>query len=190
MCEPKEIHLVAVKHIMRYLQGTLNLGLKYEKVVLDLHGFTNLDWGVSVKDKKSTSGCCFSLGSTMIFWICRKQSSIAQSSIEAEYIAAAMASREVVWLRKLLVGLFGQAIKPTIILCDNQSSIKLSVNPVFHDRSKYIEIPYHYVRDMLDGNIVKLEYICIVDQTADILAKPLSRVKIDHFKRRVGMVEL
>ena len=71
MCEPKEIHLVVVKHIMRYLQGTLNFGLKYEEVDLDLHGFTDSDWGGSVKDKKNTSGC-FSLGTTMISWICRK----------------------------------------------------------------------------------------------------------------------
>ena len=82
----------------------------------------------------------------MISWICRKQSLVAQSSTEAEYIAVAMASREAVWLRKLLVGLFGQAMNPTIIHCDNQSSIKLSVNPVFHDKSKHTEIPYHYVR--------------------------------------------
>ena len=72
MCEPKEIHLVVVKHIMRYLQGTLNYGLKYERGSLDLHGFTDLDWGKSIKVKKSTSGCCFSLGSSMISWICRK----------------------------------------------------------------------------------------------------------------------
>ena len=88
------------------------------------------------------------------------------------------------------MGLFGQAMNPTIINCDNQSSIKLSVNPVFHDRSKHIEIPYHYVRDMVDKNSVKLEYICTADQTADILTKPLSRVKIEHFRKRLGMVEL
>ena len=86
--------------------------------------------------------------------------------------------------------LFGQPMNPTIIHCDNQSSIKLSMNPIFHDRSKHIEIPYHYVRDMVDRNSVKLEYICIADQTADILTKPLSRVKIEHFKRRLGMIEL
>ena len=102
MCEPKEIHLVVVKHIMRYLQGTLNLGLKYEKVGLDLYGFTDSNWNGSVKDRKSTLGCCFSLGSTMILWICRKQSSLAQSSAEAKYIATAMPSREAVWLRKYL----------------------------------------------------------------------------------------
>ena len=104
---------------MRYLQGTLNLGLKYEKVDLDLHGYTNSDWDESITNRKNTSGCCFSLGSAMISWICKKRSSVAQSSIEAEYIAAAMASREVVWPRKLLVGLFGQTMNPTIIHCDN-----------------------------------------------------------------------
>ena len=101
-----------------------------------------------------------------------------------------MTSQEAIWLRKLLVGLFGLAMNPTIIHCDNQSSIKLSVNPIFHDRSKHIEIPYHYVRDMVDRNTGKLEYICTADQIADILTKPLSRVKIDHFRKRLGMVEL
>ena len=88
------------------------------------------------------------------------------------------------------MGLFGKVMNPTIIHCDNQSSIKLSVNPFFHDRSKHIEIPHHYVRDMVDRNSVKLECICTADQTGDILAKPLFKVKIEHFKRRLGMVEL
>ena len=77
MCEPKEIHLVTVKHIMRYLQDTLNVGLKYEKVDLDLHGYTDSEWVGSVTDRKSTSGCCFSLGSTMKSCICKKQASVA-----------------------------------------------------------------------------------------------------------------
>ena len=85
-----------------------------------------------------------------------------------------MVSWEVVWLRKLLVVLFGQPMNPTIIHCDNQSSIKLSETPVFHERSKHIEIPYHYVRDMVDRNIVKLKYIFTADQRKNILTKPLS----------------
>ena len=136
MCEPKEIHLVAIKHIMRYLQHTLNFGLKYEKFSLHLHGFTDLDWGGSVKYKKSASRCYFNLGSAMISWICKKKFSVAQSSTEAEYITTLMASQEEVWMRKLLVGLFWQAMDPTIIHCDNQSSIKLSVNL----GSKHIEV--------------------------------------------------
>ena len=81
-------------------------------------------------------------------------------------------------------------MNPTSSHCDNQSCIKLSMNPIFHDRSKHIEIPYHYVRDMVDRKIVKLEYICTADQTVDIVTKPLSRVKIDHLKKGLGMVEL
>ena len=101
-----------------------------------------------------------------------------------------MGAREAVWLRKLLVGLFGEPLNPTIIHCDNQSCIKLSVNPVFHDRSKHIEIPYHYVRDMVERKVIQLEYVSTNDQTADILTKPLSRIKVEHFRKKLGMVEM
>ena len=100
-------------------EALFNLGLKYEKVGLDLHGYIDSDWARSVIDRKNTLGCCFSLGSAMISWICRQHALVAQSSTKAEYIAAMMASREVVWLGKLLVALFGQAMNPTIIHCDN-----------------------------------------------------------------------
>lgn len=90
----------------------------------------------------------------MISWICRNKASVAQSSTETEYIAAVMGAREVVWLQKLLSSLFCEPMKPTTIHCDNQSCIKLSVNPVFHDRSKHIEIPYHYLRDMVERRAI------------------------------------
>jgi hypothetical protein len=108
-----------------------------------LHGFTDSDWMGSVVDRKSTSGYCFSLGSAMISWSSRKQSPIAQSTAEAEYTAASAASREAVWLRKPLSDLFRTELEPTVIHCDNQSCIKLTENPVFHDRSKHIEMRYH-----------------------------------------------
>lgn len=148
---------------------------------LKLHGFIDSDWAGCVTDRKSTSGCCFSLGSAMISWCNGKQSSIALSSIEAEYIAACVGAREAVWLRKLLAGLFGQSLEPTIIHCDNQSCVKLSVSPVFHDRSKHMEIKYHYVRDMVERNAIQLKYISTDEQTSDILTKPLSRIKFVYF---------
>jgi len=89
------------------------------------------------------------LGSTMISWSSRKQSSIAQSTVEANYIAASGASREAVWLRKLLLDFFSAELEPTIIHYDNLSYIMLSENPVFHDRSKHNEMRYHYIRDMV-----------------------------------------
>lgn len=81
-------------------------------------------------------------------------------------------------------------MKSTTIHCDNQSFIKLSVNPIFHDRAKHIEIPYHYVRDMVEIRVIQLEYINIGDQIADILTKALPKVKVDHFRKKLGLVEM
>jgi hypothetical protein len=114
-----------------------------------LQGYADADWSGSVVDQKNTSGCCFTLGSAMVSWCSRKQSSVALSTTEAEYIALSVAVREVVWLRKLLTYFFDHEMDSTIIHCDNQSCVKLSENPVFHDKSKHIEIKYHYIRDMV-----------------------------------------
>ena len=88
------------------------------------------------------------------------------------------------------MGLFGKPLKPTIILCGNQSCIKLSENQMFHDRSKHIEIPFHYVRDMVEREAIQSEYINTSDQTANILTNPLSKVKVEHFRKKLGMVEM
>ena len=113
---------------------------------------------------------------------------MAQSYIEDEYIDTSIGAREVVRLRKILFGLFGKPLPPTTIYCDNQSCIKLSLNPVFHNRSKHIEIPYHYVRDMVEKNVIKLEYISTEDQIADTLTKPLAKIKLEHFHKELGMI--
>ncbi|XP_059067627.1 uncharacterized mitochondrial protein AtMg00810-like [Cryptomeria japonica] len=118
MCETRQIHFVAAKHILRYVRGTMGYGLKYTSCeVLNLQGFSDSDWAGCVPDRKNTSGCCFSLGSATIFWCSRKQSCVAQSTTEVEYVASCVAASEVVWLRKLLAGLFGQHLEPIVILC-------------------------------------------------------------------------
>jgi hypothetical protein len=182
LVEPRHVHLVAAKHVMRYLKGTLDCGLSYDRDHnFTLSGYTDSDWAGSVVDRKITSGCCFSFGSTMISWQSRKQSSIALSTAEAEYIAACSASCEAIWLRKLLTSLFDLEMEATTILCDNQSYIKMTENHVFHDRSKHIEIRYHYIRDMVQRGALKLLYVSTDEQVADVLTKPLSRVKFEHF---------
>jgi ATP sulfurylase len=114
---------------------------------------------------------------------------MALSSAEAEYVAAWSACGEAVWLRKLIAGLFDLELEETCIFCDNQSCIKLSENPVCHDRSKHIEIKYHYVRDMVQKGAVKLQYISTDEQVADVLTKPLSRVKFEYFRDKLGVVQ-
>eukprot|EP00253_Pinus_taeda_P002664 PITA_02664 len=122
MCEPRKVHWVAAKHILRYLQGTVDYGLDYRQ-------------GDGVRL------------AVVVSWFSGKQQSVALSSAEAEYMAANLASCEAIWLRKMLFGLFDQPLRPSVIYCDNQSCIKLTENPVFHDRSKHIGIKYHFIRD-------------------------------------------
>jgi hypothetical protein len=118
----------------------------------------------------------------------RKKTSVALSTSEAEYIVASVASCEAVWLWKLLTGIFDLELEPTLIHSDNQSCMKLTENPVFHDRSKHIEIKYHYIWDMLQRRVVELQYISTDEQIADILTKPLSRVKYEYFKDKLRVL--
>ena len=103
-------------------------------------------------------------------------------------MAASQASCEAIWLRKMLIGFFGQEMPPTIIHCDNQSCIKLSENPVFHDRSKHIEIMYQFIHDWVQRGEVHLQYISIDDQVEDILIKALPRGKHVYFIDKMGLV--
>ena len=121
MVEPHHFHWVGAKNLLRYLRGTINHGLRYTAGSVILWGYTDADWAGSVVDRKSTSGCCFNLGSASISWMSRKQKSMALSTAEAEYIAASMACCEAVWLRKLFSELFEHVIDTTVIFCDNQS---------------------------------------------------------------------
>jgi hypothetical protein len=125
---------VAAKHVLKYLCGTVDYGLDYHRGDgVRLVGYTDSDWAGCVSDRKSTSGCCFGLGSIVVSWFSRKQKSVALSSANDDYMETSQASCEALWLCKMLVGLFGVQLRPTVIYCDNQSCIKLLENPVFHD---------------------------------------------------------
>ena len=100
-------------------------------------------------------------------------------------MAASQAACEAIWMRKILVGLFGSHLDPMVIHCDNQSCIKLSVNPVFHDRSKHIDIWYHHIRDCVQQKIMLLQYIPMEDQDAGILTKALTRSKFEYHRGRI-----
>jgi hypothetical protein len=125
MFEPRHRHWIVAKHILGYLRGSIAYGLRYTSSggVL-LHGYVDLDWDGSSMYRKSTSGYYFSLGSAMISWSSKKQSSIAQSTAEAKYIAASNASREAEWMGKLLSRLFQERLETIVIHCDNQSCLK------------------------------------------------------------------
>jgi hypothetical protein len=124
----------------------------------------------------------------MTSWHSREQFSIAPSTAVAEYIVACFASCEAIWLRMLLTDLFDQEMEATMILCDNQSCIKMMENLAFHDESKHIEIWYLFIRDMLQRGAIKLQYVNTDEQSVDVSTKPLSRVKFGHFRDKFGIV--
>ena len=114
---------------------------------VQLVGFIDADWAGCVEDRKSTLGCCFSIGLGVVSWFSMKQKLVTLSSTEVEYMAANMAACEGMWLMKLLLGLFECELDATVVQCDNKSGIRLFESPVFHDWSKHIDIRYHFLRD-------------------------------------------
>ena len=190
MVKPTKLFWKVDRHVLRYLRDTSGYGLWYRQSdEVKLHGFMDADWAGSPMDRKSTSGGIFSIGSTTVSWYNRKQRSMALSSVEAEYMAASLAACEVIWMRKILVGLFSSHLDLTVIYSDNQSCIKLSVNPVFHDRSKHIDISYHHIRDCVQRKIMLLSYIPVEDQDANILTKALTRSKFEYHRNKIGVAD-
>jgi hypothetical protein len=164
MVEPGSVHMVGEKRILIYVYGTVDYGLDYVRGDgVSLVGYTDSEWAGCAANKKITSGCCFSLGSGLVSWFSQNQKLVSLSSAEAEYMAASQASCKSIWHRKMLVGLFGQELSLTIIHCDNQSCIKLFENPMFHDRSKNIEIKYHFIRDSVQRGEIQLQYVSTDD---------------------------
>eukprot|EP00253_Pinus_taeda_P029283 PITA_29283 len=143
----------------------------------------------SPSDRKSTSGGIFNLGSAASSWYSRKQRSVALSLADVEYMAASQATCEAIWMRKILVGLFGQRMDPTVIYCDNHSCIKLYENPVFHDRSKHIDIRYNHLRDYVVKRIMLLLYVSTEEQDANISMKALSKCKFKFHRDRIGITD-
>jgi hypothetical protein len=189
MSEPRKLHWVVAKHVLRYLRGTIGYGLRYfSSGEVMLQGYTDSDWARSADDRKSTSGTC--LGSTIISWISRKQKLWHSTLQRQSTLQHVMLVWKQVWLSKLISELFDQVLDSTVIFCDNQSCVKLSENPVFHDRSKHIEIKYYYICDRVQKGEVKLQYISTDEQITDILMKHLSKGKFVYFRDKLGLVEI
>ncbi|XP_042984783.1 uncharacterized protein LOC122313675, partial [Carya illinoinensis] len=168
---PKESHLIAVKRILRYLSGTINLGLWYPKhTSFDLISYTDADYAGCKIDRKSTSGACHFLGHALVSWFSKKQNSVALSTAEAEYVAAGSCCAQVLYMKQQLED-FKLMYNHIPIKCDNTSAINLSKNPIQHSRTKHIEIRYHFLRDHVQKGDIMLEFTNTHDQLADIFTK-------------------
>ena len=144
-------------------------------------GYTDADWAGLTYDRRSTSGYVFSLGSGAVSWSSKKQPTVALSSTKAEYKGPAMAVCDIAWLCKLLQSLGCKVEKPITLYWDNMNSIQLANNPMFHVRTKHIEVHYHYVREKVLAHEIELVYVNTHEQVANIFTKSLGLEKMHKF---------
>ncbi|KAG8475459.1 hypothetical protein CXB51_032225 [Gossypium anomalum] len=181
-------HLQAANRVLRYIKGTLSYGLKFSRNEdLKLIGYTDSDWAGSKDDMKSTSGYAFTLGSTMFCWSSKKQSIVAQSTAEAEYVAAAGVVNQAIWLRKILGDLNLYQKESTEIFCDNKSAVAIAKNPIFHGRTKHFSIKLHVVREMEQAREIELIHCNSEDQVADIFTKALCTSRFIKLRKELGV---
>ena len=185
--DPRESHLTVVKRIFRYLKITTNLGLCYRKLSkCKLVGYCDADYTGDRLERKSTSGSCQFLGENLISWSSKRQSTIALSTAEADYIAVAGCSTQMLWMKSQLenFNIFESNIH---ILYDNTSAICLSKNPILHSRAKQIEIKHHFIRDYIQKGILNLKFINTDHQWANVFTKPLSEDRINFILKHLSM---
>ncbi|KAH9697084.1 hypothetical protein KPL71_023464 [Citrus sinensis] len=176
MENPKTTHFKAAKRILRYIKGTINFGLLYSfSNDYKLVGYSDSDWGGDVDDRKSTTRFVFFMGDTAFTWMSKKQPIVTLSTCEAVYVAATSSVCHAIWLRNLLKELGLPQEEPIEICVDNKSTIALSKNPVFHDRSKHIDTRYHFIRECIARKEVQIKYVKSQDQAANIFTKPLKK---------------
>jgi hypothetical protein len=190
MSKPSHLHLGAAKRVLRYIMGTLEHGIKFEKnAKIEVKGYCDSDWAGSVDDMKSTSGYVFSLGSGVISWCSKKQDTVAQSSAEAEYLAAGLATQQSLWLRRILEDIGEKQEESLLLHCDNKSAIAMAKNPVFHSRTRHINIKHHFIRSVIEDGDVQLVFCSSQDQLADIFTKALPRGRFQQLREAMGVRE-
>jgi hypothetical protein len=181
-----------MKRIIHYVAGTLDHGLYYPRCPGEAHlvRYSDNDHARDIDTSKSTSGILFFFDKCPVNWQSVKQQVVVLSSCEAEYIAASTASTQSLWLVRLLGDLLGRDTRVVELRVDNKSALALAKNPIFHEWSKHIRVRYHFIRGCLEEGSFKACYINTKDQLADLLTKPLGRIKFYKLCSRIGMVKL
>ncbi|PKU64545.1 putative mitochondrial protein [Dendrobium catenatum] len=187
MHDPSVADFQTLKRLLRYIQGTVALGIPIDRGDLQLRAFADADWAADHTDRRSITGFCTFLGSTIISWSAKKQVTVAKSSTEAEYRDISSVTSEVIWLRRLLAELHIPQTEPTTLYCDNTSAIALANNPVFHARTKHIELDYHFISDHIKADAIKILHMSSAEQPADILTKPLPKDRFLFLRSKLNI---
>jgi hypothetical protein len=193
---PHTTHLEAVKRVFRYLIGTKQLKLVLGGDCLSttsnsngIIGFSDADWA-SQLHRHSISGFAFFVGIGAVSWSAKKQPIVTLSSTESEYVALTHATKDILWIHKLLseLSFLYKHQTPTILHCDNQGAIELSKNSRFHARTKHIDVHFHFVRQTVDQGHIQIKYIPTEDMVADMFTKSLARTKFETFRKLLNVI--
>lgn len=177
-----------LKRILRYIKGTLELGLHIRKnKFLVLNAYSDSDWAGCKETRRSTTGICTLLGQNLISWSAKRQATVAKSSTEAEYRALTSAAQELAWLSALLRDLDIPQYRPMILHCDNLSAIYLSANPALHSRSKHFDTDFHYIREQVALGLIETQHIPASQQLANIFTKSLPRRPFVELRSKLGV---
>jgi hypothetical protein len=186
---PTPEHLKAAKHVLRYLASSRNFKLRFGSIDdNEIIGYSDSDYAGDASDRRSTTGYTFFFAGGAIGWASKKQTTVALSSTEAEYMAVSEASRHATWLRTFIRELGFAPDAPTTIYVDNAGSVALAQNPVYHKRTKHIDIRHHYIRECIESNIVQLVQIPTAENIADVLTKNLARDRHALLAGKLGLI--
>jgi transposase InsO family protein len=191
MANPQTSHLQAAKRILRYVAGTRNFGILYPRANdLQVMGYVDADFAGDEDKARSTTGLVFRLGNAPVTWLSKRQSCVALSSSEAEYMGLSAAAQEAAWLEKLARDLGLVSIRPIAIHCDNEASMRMAINPEINHRNKHINAHYHYSRERVGNGDIELFHVPSVEQVADILTKPLGKGLFEKFRTLLNICNL
>jgi hypothetical protein len=187
---PKESHVKAVKRIIRYISGTTDFGICYTfDTNVEIAGYTDSDWAGDANDRKSTSGGAFFVGNNLVSWHSKKQNCVSLSTAQAEYVAAGSCCTQLLWMKHMLAD-YGFKQGLLSLFCDNTSAINISKNPVLHSRTKHIEIRYHFIRNLVEEQLLELTFIPTEQQLADLFTKPLDNLRFTSLRKAIGVCDM
>jgi hypothetical protein len=192
MERPTMEHLSAVKFLLRYIASTKNFGCvqRSSSEQLELVGYSDSDHAGDQDDRKSSTGSLFFINGCPVTWQSVKQHAVALSSCEAEYMDATAMACQAAWLRRLLGELLNKEEETVKLYIDKQSAIQMIKNPVYNECSKHIDTHFHYIRECIEDGKVAVEHIGTTNQLADILTKPLGRIRFQDLRARIGIIDI
>ncbi|KAJ0846586.1 putative RNA-directed DNA polymerase [Helianthus annuus] len=189
MHKPCQSHLDIALRLLRYLKQSPGRGVMFRKIGnFDLSGFVDSDWAKCTMTRKSVTGFGIFLGGTLVSWKSKKQGFVLRPTAEAEYRVMCSATCEIMWIKNILSELSIGFTLPITLFCDSKSAISISLNPVFHERTKHFELDLHFLREKIASCIIDPQKIASDDQITDIFTKGLMVVQHDILCEKFGIV--